>query len=259
MDLGLAGKVALVSGGSSGMGLACAAELATEGAKVVIAARSPDRLETAAKGLREISADIGHISADMTDESGIAAAVEYTTKLFGAPEIVIANVLPPHRIGFDSCTTEDFLDSYRYLTMSIVFLARAVIEPMKQRRWGRIINIGSHSVKEPHLVPSVPLANMGRVSAVALMKTLATELGPYNITANTIAVGTIKTPRSEWFLEQVGATEEFWAKEKREIPAGRFGRPEEIAAVVAFLASERASFVSGETIRVDAGAGRALF
>jgi 3-oxoacyl-[acyl-carrier protein] reductase len=259
MDLGLTGKVALVSGGSSGMGLAAAAELASEGAKVVIVARNRERLATAAKGLQAGGAEIGHFSADMADEAGVAAAVEYTTSLFGAPDIVVANVLPPHRIGFDNCTTEDFLKSYEYLTMSIVYLARAVIGPMKERRWGRIINIGSHSVKEPHLVPSVPLANMGRVSAVALLKTLATELGPYSITANTIAVGTIKTPRSDWFLKEVGATEEWWATEKREIPAGRFGRPEEIAAVIAFLASTRASFVSGETIRVDAGAGRALF
>lgn len=269
MDLGISGKSAIVSGGSKGIGRAISLALAAEGAHITVAARGREAIDETVDVIHAAGGQAVGIAADMTEEAGVAAAVAEATRAFGAPDIAISNVDAPDarrgasfRCGLEDASNADITDAFDDLVMSVVHLSRAVLPAMKEKRWGRLINIGSKSMKHPHAPPTQKiLSNIGRLGVVGLMKTLAYEYGIYNITANIVATGQIRTDLAREAYAQRGVTFEEQEAKMREVGMGacRFGRPEELAAVVTFLCSRRASFVSGETITVTGGMHKAIF
>lgn len=266
MDLGLTGKTVIVSGGSKGIGRAIAEEFAREGANVAITARGRQALDEAVDAIRAEGGICAGFTADMTSKAEIDAAVAQITETFGSPDIAIFNIdAPDARRGSSfnlSFEDADFDEGHSYLLMSVVHLARAVLPGMKEKGWGRLINIGSHAAKEPHAPPTqMILSNAGRLAAVGLMKTLSYEYGKYGITANTLAVGHVATGLATGWIETHGldlaGIEANMAATGMGV--GRFGRPDEVAPVAAFIASERASFISGECITVIGGQHQATF
>lgn len=267
MDLGLAGKTVIVSGGSKGIGRAIAEEFAREGANVAITARGREALDETADAIRASGGICAGFTADMTSKADIDAAVAKIADTFGStPDIAVFNIdAPDARRGSDfnlSFEDADFDEGHSYLLMSIVHLARAVLPGMKENGWGRLINIGSHAAKEPHAPPTqMILSNTGRLASVGLMKTLSYEYGKFGITANTLAVGHVATGLATGWIETHGldlaGIEANMAATGMGV--GRFGRPDEVAAVAAFIASERASFISGECITVIGGQHQATF
>jgi 3-oxoacyl-[acyl-carrier protein] reductase len=261
MDLGLTGKVAVVGGGSRGSGRAIAVELAAEGVRVVVAARTEGTVkETVDLVLGRGGHAVG-VACDMTTPGGAHAAAEAAREHFGPPDIAISNVYPgdaPYRMGWEDASDDKYEEGHRNLVMGVVYLAREVVGHMKEQRWGRFVNIGSAIVRDLHAPPAtMVLSNVNRLAAVGLIKTMAYELGQYNITCNTIATGAISTERPVAYFRGLGTSVEAVERQmaEAEYPNGvpRLGRPEEMAALAAFLCSDRASFVSGETIGVTGG------
>lgn len=267
MDLGLAGKTVIVSGGSKGIGRAIAEEFAREGANVAITARGRAALDETVDAIRAAGGICAGFTADMTSKEQIDAAVAQIAETFGAtPDIAISNIdSPDSQRGSDfnlSFEDADFDQAHDWLLMSVVHLTRAVLPGMKERGWGRLINIGSHAAKEPHGPPTQMIqSNTGRLAVVGLMKTLSYEYGKFGITANVIAIGYVATGLATGWIETHGLDLAGIEASMREtgMGAGRFGRPDEAAAVAAFLASERASFISGECITVTGGQYQGTF
>ncbi len=259
MDLGLRDKVALVSGGSKGMGRAVAEELAREGARVLVVARGQEAIDATVAGIRAAGGIAEGLSADMTSQEGIAIAnVRCRESLGGEPDIAIANVYGTARLSFDSAMPQDFRDGYELLVLSALQLAQSVVAGMKRRRWGRIVTIGSFCVKKPHRHIPLIVDNVTRAAAAALNKSLSNELGAHGITVNTVAPGFIATEMATAWMaamarEQGEDPAAAAAALDTTIPIGRQGTPEEIAAAVAFLCSERASYITGQMMMVDGG------
>ncbi|MGB8364170.1 MAG: SDR family oxidoreductase [Rhizomicrobium sp.] len=264
MDLGLMEKIALVAGGSRGCGYAIAEELASEGAKVVLSGRQVEQVEAAERALRDRGFVATGIAADMTTEGGCDAMVDVARKTYGDPDILVVNSPGPfpdtrsnRGRGFDNCADDLYAEVHNNFVLSQVRLARAVLPSMKEKRWGRLVNLGSIAMKVPHLEDPMPAVNT-RVAVAALMKSLAQEFGPYGITANTIATGPFDSALSrEYRASGTGVKTEDWYRTM--LPVGRWGRPEEMGALVAFLCSIRAGFLTGETIRIDGGYAKSLF
>lgn len=259
MDFGLKGKVALVSGGSKGMGRAAAEELGREGARVMVVARAQDAIDDTVAAIRAAGGTAEGLSADMTDPAAITDAVaQCKARLGQEPDIAIANVYGTARLNFDTARPEDFREGYELLVLSAVHLAKATVPAMKARGWGRIVTIGSFCVKKPHWQIPLLVDNVTRAAAAALSKSLSNELGTHGITVNTIAPGFIATDMAvawmaEMAREQGQDPEVASAILDRSIPLGRQGTSEEIAAAVAFLCSTRASYITGQLIMVDGG------
>jgi 3-oxoacyl-[acyl-carrier protein] reductase len=256
LELGLRGKVALVSGGSKGIGRAIAEELAREGADVVVAARGSEAIDATVSAIRAGGGSAVGCSADLATEEGVDLAVTAAREAFASPDIAISNVYGPTHGRWDDTRNDDFRAAYDQIVMSVVWLTRAVVPEMKKRGWGRLLNIGSICAKEPHRELPLLTANVTRVGVVALNKSLSAELGKHGITVNTLATGGFLTDRYRAYFakraaEQGVALEQLLARP--DIPVGRLGHPEEMAAVAAFLCSTRASYVNGQTIVVDGG------
>lgn len=264
MDLGIAGKSAVVSGSSKGIGRAVATALAAEGCNVVMTARGEDRLAAAADDVRAVAVGGVHaVAADMTTEEGVDRVVAACRAEFGPVDIAVSNVAGPKSLGFDGTDDEEFHGAYRSLVMSFVWLARRVVPEMRERRWGRIVNIGSDSVRNVHREVPLVLANVGRAAALGLLKTLSDEVAADGITVNNIGVGGILTDNRISFHEQFARSRgvdvaHVQNANASHIPVGRFGDPSELAAVVAFLCSTQAAYVTGETIAVNGGRSRTL-
>jgi 3-oxoacyl-[acyl-carrier protein] reductase len=258
MDLGLKGKAALVTAASKGIGRACALGLAAEGAHVAICSRSRDDLKAAADEIRAATgAEVLAQVCDVTRADEVEALVRRVTEAFGGVDILVANAGGPPRGDFDQLTDEQWQQAFELSLLSAVRLVRAVLPGMKRRRWGRIITVQSSSVKQP--IPGLLLSNAVRPGVAGLMKTLASQVGRDNILVNTVCPGRILTDRFVSGYTQTGKTvEEYLAAAATEVPLGRIGTPEEFANVVVFLASERASYVTGVTIQVDGGVIRGL-
>jgi 3-oxoacyl-[acyl-carrier protein] reductase len=263
MDLGLKGKIALVSGASRGLGKAVAATLAAEGARVSLASRDPVVLEAAAREIEAShGAEVDFRPTDVTSEAEIAAWVEGAKERFGCIDILVANAGGPPSTRFESTELSMWRDAIELNLLSTILLCRAVVPHMKERRTGRIVAITSISVKQP--VDGLILSNTARSGVTGLMKTLSNELGPFGIGVNVVCPGYTRTDRlvelAAKISEREGISEEaVQARWTSQIPMARLGAPEELAAVVAFICSERASYVTGTAIQVDGGAVKGVF
>jgi len=250
MDLRIEGKTALVMGASKGIGLAIAAALAGEGVRVAMASRSRERVEAAAK---EIEGDTTAFEADTDELDRLAALPDEVASRIGPVEILIANTGGPPLGGALDHEREVWEEAYRSLVLAPLVLADAVLPGMRERKWGRIVNVGSSSVREP--IPHLTLSNANRMAAIGLFKTLATEVASDGITVNTVATGRFATDR---LAENWGSWEEMEAKAPEGIPAGRLGQPEEFGDLVAFICSERAAYLTGAVVPLDGGMLRSV-
>jgi 3-oxoacyl-[acyl-carrier protein] reductase len=264
MDLGIKNKVAVVAGGSRGCGRGVSEALAQEGARVVLSGRVPQAVDAAVAAIRSAGGIAHGVVASMTDKLQAQQIIAEACKVYGDPEILVVNSPGPvpDRLsnrwrGFENCSDADFLEAYQDFVMSVVYLTREVLPSMRARTWGRLVNLGSIAMKVPHLEDPMPATNI-RVAVAALMKTLAQENGPYGITANTIATGPFESELSrDYRASGTGIKTEEWYRKM--LPVGRWGRPDEMGALVAFLCSEQAAFLTGETIRIDGGYTKSLF
>jgi 3-oxoacyl-[acyl-carrier protein] reductase len=259
MDLGLKDKVALVTAASKGMGRACALGFAAEGAKVMMCARKEAELHAAASDIRtRTGAQVQAMVADVTRGDDVKSLVARTRELYGGVDVLVANCGGPPRGGLSEMTDQQWYGAFEVSVLSVVRLIREVLPAMRERKWGRILTIQSVSVKQP--VEGLLLSNAVRPGVAGLVKTLAPELGKDNITINVVCPGRIMTERFLSGAKQAGLpTEAYVARSSTEIPLQRIGTPEEFANVVVFLASERASYVTGVAIQVDGGLVRGLF
>jgi 3-oxoacyl-[acyl-carrier protein] reductase len=257
MDLGLKDKVALVAASSQGLGRAVAEELAAEGASLVLCARDSRTLaETAAAIAESSDAHVLAVPADVTVTEDIKRLVDAGNERFGRIDILVTNAGGPPAGRFEQLTREQWEDAIRLTLLSAVELARLVLPGMKERRWGRIINITSIAVKQP--VENLLLSNSLRAGLTGFARTLANEVAADGVTVNNVLPGYTRTERLDelaaMMAEKQGISPgEFRGKWEKEIPMGRLGEPREFAAMVAFLASERASYVTGTSIQVDGG------
>ena len=264
MELGLSGKTAVVAGGSRGCGRGISEVLAAEGATVVFSGRNRDAVTAAEAAIQSGGGKAVGVVADMTTRDGALSIIRAAREHFGDPDILVVNspgAVPDRATGrwrgFENSSDDDFEEIYRNFVMSLVYVTRAVLPAMKAKGWGRLLNIGSVAMKSPHLEDPMPAVNI-RVAVNAVMKTLAQEYGPYGITANVIATGPFDSELSrDYRASGTGLKTEEWYRAM--LPAGRWGDPVEMGWLAAFLCSERAAFLTGETIRLDGGYGKSLF
>ncbi len=264
MDLGISGRIALVSGGSRGLGRATAQLLAREGVQVVVAARTQAAIDEVVSEIRQQGGAAAGIAADMTTATGVERAVACARESFGAPDIAIANVHSPADGNFFDVAEADFHAAFQGLTISIALLARAVLPHMREQRWGRFVNLGSGSAKEPPRELRHILGNTARASGVTLCKSLANEFGPFGVTINSIGTGLFRTGFMEAFFDRL-ASEQAVDREQaidawcEGVPLRRPGRPEEMAALCGFLCSEWGGYLTGQMITMDGGFGRSAW
>ncbi|MEK4023382.1 SDR family oxidoreductase [Sporosarcina sp. FSL W7-1283] len=256
MDLQLAGKHALISASSQGLGRAVAEELLNEGANVMITGRDAEKLRKVTEELRLLDkGNVDYHACDITNYEEIKALVAYSRKVFGKIDILINNAGGPPAGTFADFDDEAWQSAFELTLLSYIRFIREVVPDMKENG-GRIISLASSSVKQP--IPGLILSNVFRTGVVGLSKTLATELAPYNILVNVVGPGLILTDRLEHIREsnaqKKGVSIEDFEKEQLEsIPLGRYGDPKEFAKVVAFLASDANSYLTGSTLLVDGG------
>lgn len=246
MDLGLKGRTAIVCGASSGIGLAIAETLAEEGANVAMFARRRDLLQREADRIGALG-----VRGDLTNPPDLERLVDRTLEAFGSIDILINNGGGPPRTSAESIDDDAVEAAVELLLLSAVRLTNLCLRELRRSGRGRIINITSSSVREP--IDNLALSNSVRPGVIGWAKTLAREVGPDGITVNSIAPGRIDTPRlAEVYVDRSRADD------LAGIPLRRFGRPREVADVVAFLASDQAAYVTGTVIAVDGGLTRSL-
>jgi 3-oxoacyl-[acyl-carrier protein] reductase len=257
VDLGLDRKVALVAGASRGLGRAVAEALASEGARLSLAARDLPTLEATAREIESThGVEVDFHATDVTRERDVEAWVRAAKSRFGRLDVLVANAGGPPASRFETTELEDWTKGIELSLLSTILLCRAVVPTMKEQRSGRIVAIASISVKQP--VDGLILSNTARAGVVGFMKTLSNELGPFGIGVNVACPGYTRTDRlvdlaSRMSAQERVAAEEIYARWTSQIPMARLGEPSEFASVVAFLASDRASYVTGTCLAVDGG------
>ena len=262
MDRGLQGKVARVMAASKGLGRAVATELAREGAHVVISSRDEDALaQTATEIEGETGASVGHRAADITRPEDVRALVSHAAERFGGVDVLVNNTGGPPAGTFDDFDDEGWQYAFELVLLSLIRAVREVLPSMRERGGGRIVNIASSSIRQP--IENLILSNTYRAGISGLAKSLAIELAPDGILVNTIGPGRISTARSQSMdasrAEAMGVSvDEVRGQVESQIPLGRYGTPEELARVAAFLASPANSYVTGQAILVDGAMVRAL-
>lgn len=249
-------RVALVSGASKGMGFATAKALADEGARVMMVARGQEALAAAADELAAQGADVWSAVGDMSDKASVERIVSETVERFGALNIAVTNVYPLRSGHFSETSDDDFRTDFEALLMSSVYMARTASPHMVASGYGRIVNIGSISMKGPFRVFAHLPSNAIRPAVAGLNKSIAYDLAPHGVTVNNIGVGFIKTTRFMDVFKGSGKSPDEIEDEKVMqfgIPMGRLGLPEEVAALATFLASPGAGYITGQTIAIDGG------
>jgi len=248
MELGLKNKVAFVAASSQGLGKAVATELAKEGAKLIINGRNKENLENTKKEIEKINgANVLALAGDLSNDHEREQIIKSSLQVYDHIDILVTNTGGPPAGKFEDFKQEDWDNTYKSLLASVVGLINGFLPGMKQQRWGRIIAITSQAVKQP--VNNLVLSNSVRASVAGLMKSLSNEFGVHNITVNNVMPGYTETDRLKKLVEKNSS----FANAKNEIPLGRFGTPEEFAAAVTFLASERAGYITGVSLAVDGG------
>ncbi len=262
MDLRLRGRVALVAASSRGLGRAIAEELAAEGAALVVCSRNQTEIETAAKELsRAHGVEVVGVAADVSKPADIDVLLRQCQNSFGQIDILVTNAGGPPPGPFESHSAERWQEAFELTFASVVNLVRGVLPGMKERRWGRIINVTSIAAKQS--VDGLMLSNAMRPAVTGFARTLANEVATHGITVNNILPGFTRTERVEQIAESnakaSGTTpDQIRAKWEQEIPMRRLGETREFAALAAFLASERASYITAQSIAVDGGWIRSL-
>jgi len=263
MDLQLKNKVSLVCAASEGLGKAAALELAKEGSKVAICSRDRDKLISTRKDIKDSTDSLVEIfEADLTDLDQINQLHREVKNKLGSIQILVNNVGGPPPGSFEKLTDEDWKEAINLTMMSALRMSQAVIPDMKKVNWGRVINISSVSVKTP--VNNLFLSNSIRLAVLGWAKALSDEVGQYGITVNTVCPGSTRTNRITNIYsataKQTGQSiKEIEEYSSQNIPMKRIGEPEELAALIAFLASERASYMTGTAIQVDGGSNRGYY
>ena len=262
MDLGIKDRVALVAAGSKGIGFAVALELAREGARVFLCSRDEKRASEAAQKIHsETGATVAGIGADVTDERAVEHFVNLARERAGRIDILVTNAGGPPTSSFAESDLDAFRKAFELNALSAIRLAKLVMPGMRAQKWGRVVNITSISAKQP--IDGLLYSNTVRAALTGWAKTVSNEVAADNVTVNNVAPGYTLTGRQDELAE---ARSKALGKSKEEIiaswatqgPMGRIGRPDEIAAAIVFLASERASYITGVTLQVDGGWVRGL-
>jgi 3-oxoacyl-[acyl-carrier protein] reductase len=263
MDLGIRGKVAIVLAASKGLGRACAAALAAEGVNLVIGARNQQVLEEAARQIeRTTGSKVLAVPTDVTKAEELVRIADNALREFGHIDILVNNAGGPPAGNFDAFSDEQWQAAFELNLLSAVRMIRLVLPSMRAQGSGRIINIVSTSVKQP--IDNLLLSNSIRPGIIGLAKSLSLELAPANITINNVCPGRILTDRIRQLeridekVQQGMSEEEILQKSAQGIPMRRLGKPEEVGALVAFLASQQAAYITGTTIQVDGGQTRSI-
>ncbi len=257
MELGLEGKTALVAASSRGLGRAVADELAKEGANLLICARSVGPLEEAGQAIHDATGvEVVAVPSDLSKPEDIDRLMETAVTEFEKIDILVTNTGGPPPGPFESHSVEDWSNAVQQNLDSVLNLTRAVLPGMREAGWGRIINITSVAVKQP--IDGLILSNAVRAAVTGFAKTLANEVASSGITVNNVMPGFTRTERLDGLAENISETqgitvEEAFARWEAQSPMGRIGEPREFAALVAFLASDRASYITGTSIPVDGG------
>jgi 3-oxoacyl-[acyl-carrier protein] reductase len=262
MDLGLKNRVALVAASSQGIGLATAEAFAAEGCRVAMCARNQRSLDAAAQSIRDRHhADVFAQAMDVINPAAVARFVASVAEKFGSVDICVTNAGGPPAKGFLAASLEDWQRAIEANFLSTVYFAREVIPHMQRKRWGRIITITSITTKQP--VADLVLSNAVRAAVVGLVKSLANEFGKDGILVNNVGPGFTATDRLKELAKVRAAASgkseqqmfEGWAADA---PVKRLGEPREVAETIVWLASERASYVTGQTVLVDGGLYKGL-
>lgn len=257
MDLGLKDKVALVAGGSMGLGRAVATELSREGAKVAICALDDSHLPEAVEMIKkETGGEVLAIPADLTDTRQAKEFVQKSIEHYGTVDILVNNAGGPPSATFLEIDDDLWEHGFRLNLLSTIAMSREAIPAMKKKKWGRIINMTSIAVKQP--IDGLILSNTVRSGVIGLAKSLSNELAPYNVTVNNVCPGYTLTDRVRSLSKVVAEKKNTTPAEvikgwESEIPMGRLGTPEEFAALVIFLSSELAGYITGAAIQIDGG------
>lgn len=263
MDFGIQGKVAIITAASSGLGKATAMELAAEGARIVINARSEEALSKAAGEIQSATgAEMLAIPGDVTNEDHVRILVTEAKKKFGSIGILVTNAGGPPAGFFDDFNSQHYRQAVELNLISTINLCREAVPHMRERKWGRIVAITSIAAKQP--VENLILSNTARAGVLGFMKSLSQQVASDGITVNTACPGYHLTERlkslASLTAEKEGVSvQEVYARWSASTPMNRIGDAKEFAAVVAFLCSERASYLTGTVIQVDGGAYRALY
>lgn len=262
MDLGLTGRTAIVAAASKGLGRAIAEELAAEGVAVTICARGRTALDEACARIRERGGRAHAVVADVGITDDVARVAAEAQRAFGPVDILVTNSGGPPAGRFEALTPEHWDQARRVLLSSAVEFTRAVLPDMRARRWGRILNVTSITVKQP--VDGLMLSNSLRAAVTGFARTLANEIAADGVTVNNLIPGYTRTERVVELSDHMAADEGITpdavlARWEREIPMRRLGEPRELAALATFLASDRASYITGQSIAADGGWIRALY
>jgi len=263
MDLGIKGKVALVAASSRGLGRAIASQFSREGAKVIICARGEEKLhQTRDEIASNTRGEVRAFVADVTDKHRVKDMIGKIVDEFGTVDILVCNAGGPPAGLVDDFTEEDYRKALELNLMSTVNLCYEVIPLMKKQKWGRIINLTSVSSKQP--IKTLILSNTSRAGVLGFSKSISEQLAPYGITVNAICPGYTKTERIDELAQSFadsgkGSVEDFYKNIEASIPLGRFATPDEVASAAAFLASERAAYITGVALQIDGGYIKGLF
>jgi 3-oxoacyl-[acyl-carrier protein] reductase len=250
VDLGIEGRTALVMAASKGIGRGIAEALAREGARVAILSRSEDSLRDAAD---QIDGEVRIFAADTGDLEGVRGLPGEVAEALGPTEILVLNTGGPPPGGALDNSLEEWEAAFRSLVLAPRVLAEAVVPGMRERGWGRIVNVSSTSIRQP--IPGLALSNANRLAALGLLETLADEVAGDGITVNTVATGMFATER---LADAQGSLEGAEEGARQRVPAKRLGRPDEYGDLVAFLCSERAAYLTGAVIPLDGGLLRSV-